>query len=159
MSTFSVDISQFWESSIGGSEKSGGSLTLFKQITGLTEVFEATVALANTSADNFNLRTIWQDGDADVADFDFLYIENLNTVAGEDLTVGFTRDRAGTPAHANLIVPAGNKLILPAGGLTTADLTDGTVETADLIDQIRFKNDNDATSADISISARLVLLT
>lgn len=158
MSSFSVNFNQFFETSPDDG-KVGGSLTEFIERTGLTEVFDIETVILNTSADNFNLRTIWQNGDAGVDDFDFLFIENFNTTAGEDLTVGLTRDRAGTPAHANIIVPAGNTLILPAGNLTTADLTDGSAETADLIDQIRFKNDNDATAADVSLRARLVLLT
>lgn len=158
MTTFAANIAQFFESNVEDA-RIGGSLTEFVEITGLTAAFDVERVILNTSADNFNLVTMWQDGDGGLSDFDFLYIENFNATAGQDLTVGLTRDRAGTPAHANLIVPAGRKLILPAGNLTTADLTDGSVETADLVDQIRFKNDNDATAADISLRARLVLLT
>ncbi len=158
MSTFSIQIAQLFEASPDDGPV-GGSLTEFVLKSGLAAKFDIETVILNTSADNFNLVTMWQDGDSGVGDFEFLFIENLNTTAGEDLTVGFTRDRAGTPSHANLIVPAGNILMLPAGNLTTADLTDGSVETADLIDQIRFKNDNDATAADISLRARLVLLT
>ncbi len=157
MTTFSADIALLFESDLN--DIAGGSLTEFKQITGLTESYQNRIVITNTSVDNFNVVTMWQSGDAGVDDFDFLYVENLNTTAGEDLTLGLTRDRAGTPGHANLIVPAGHRLFLPAGSLTTADLTDGTIETADLIDQIRFKNDITGAVADVSIAARLVLLT
>lgn len=158
MSTFAVSFSNYFTANTGGDVRSGGSLKEFKEITGLTEAFDIQVEVANTSADNFNVATVWQDGDSGVQDFSFMYVENLNTTSGQDLVVGLTRDRAGTPGHANIKVPAATSMIVPNGFLTTADLTDGSAETADLVDQIRFKNDNDATAADISVRGRIVLL-
>ncbi len=159
MTTFACNYSNYFTAPIGTDVvKTGGSLSTFKQITGLQEVFEAQLDIANTSADNFNLVTVWEDGDSGIQDFSFLYCENQNTTTGQSLTLGLTRDRAGTPAYANLIIPASHSIIIPSGNLTTANLTDGSAETADLIDQIRFKNDNDATSADITVRGRIVLL-
>lgn len=157
--SFSADITTFFQASTGNALKTGGSLTVVKQLTGLTEVFEAQAVITNTSVDDFNLRTIWTTGDGDVDDFDFLFIENLNTVAANSMIVSLITDQAGTPLFANLTIPASNYLLLPNGGMTNIALTDGSVETGDLIDQIKFKNDITGASADVTLTARLVLLT
>lgn len=149
-----MNIFDFWNVNIGGEYKTGGSVSDPNQISSLNEVFEARLQITNSSGDNYNLVTVWQNGDAGVDDFDFLFVET-----DADVLVEFTIDRGGTPEYATIKVPANHTLLMAADDMLIGALTDGSVETMDQIDQIRVKNDADGTSADVTATVRVVLLT
>lgn len=140
---------------MGGEIKAGGSERTPETVVAASDqAYEVAITITNSLADDFNVRTIWQNGDGGIDDFDFCWIQ-----ADKNILVQFTMDRAGTPKYAVFKVLADIPLVLSADDLLASALTDGTVETLDQIDEIKVKNDATGAVADVAAKVRVVLLT
>jgi hypothetical protein len=147
LSQFAVDL--------GGENKSDGDLKTEQSITvGDGDFADIKKKITNTSGDNFNLVTLWNDGDNGLADFDFLWFK-----ADADCLLSLIHDRGGTPKYNTIKVLANQEIKRTSDDALNSALTDGSAETLDQIDQIKVKNESTGASANTVVNCRLVLMT
>jgi len=114
--------------------------------------FDASFSITNSSGDNYNSDVIWATGQGGVNTFDLLWIEL--DAAG---LVELTNDNGDTLVFS---LAAGVPLLLSSDDLDSSGLgADGSATTvSQVITQIEVKNNTDGSSADVTITGRLLLL-
>lgn len=113
--------------------------------------YESSFSITNSSGDNYNSQTLWATGDGGVDTFEFLWLE-----ADAAAIVEIQNDNSDAVIFS---LVAGVPLILGADDLIDGALgADGSATTvAQVIDRIKVKNNTDGSSADVTVTGRLVL--